>query len=79
MKQLIQRFTQITVLPEGEPISSEMATRITIEEEGGGEYVKVAQYAYRPENGEININPDEWSEIRDAIDIMIAACRKEDA
>ena len=79
MKPMTKRCTQLTVLPEGEPIFSEMATHISIEDEASGEYVKVTQYGDRAERGEININPEEWPAIRDAIDDMIFECRKEDA
>lgn len=78
MKPMIKRYTQITVAPEGEPIFSEAATHITIEDVAG-EFVKVKQICDHSENGTIAINPEEWPAIRDAIDSMIAECRKEDA
>ena len=78
MKSMAQRYTQITVAPEGDPIFSEQATHISIEDEACGEYVRVTQYGAKAKY-EININPEEWPILRDAIDTMIAACRKEDA
>ena len=79
MKSIIQRCTQITVAPEDEPIFSELATSITIEDEGVGEFLKVSQINDHAKKGTIEITPEEWPTIRDAIDVMIAACRKEDA
>ena len=79
MKSIIQRYTQISVAPEGDPIFSEMATHISIEDEACGEYVRVVQYGDKAEKGEININPEEWPAIRDAINTMVVSCRKEDA
>ena len=79
MKSMAQRYTQITVAPEGDPIFSEQATHISIEDECAGEFVKVSQIGDHAERGIIEINPEEWPALRDAIDTMIAACRKEDA
>lgn len=79
MKPMTKRLTQLTVLPEGEPIFSEMATQITIEDEATGEYVKVKQMWDSSENGTIAISPEDWPILRDAIDDMIFECRKEDA
>lgn len=78
MKPMTKRLTRLTVLPEEDPIFSEMATHITIEDEACGEYVRVTQYGDKAKC-EININPEEWPILRDAIDSMIAECRKEDA
>lgn len=78
MKPMIKRCTNWIVVPEGEPIFSEMATHISIEDEACGEYVRVTQYGAKAKC-EININPEEWPILRDAIDSMIAECRKEDA
>lgn len=79
MKSMTKRLTQLTVLPEGEPIFSEMATHISIEDDAAGEYIKVKQMWDSPENGTIAISPEDWPAIRDAIDDMIFECRKEDA
>jgi hypothetical protein len=62
------------VHPAGEAtILSEMVTMISIEDEGGGEFVKAEQ----ANTGSILINPDEWPELREAIDRMITECRSE--
>lgn len=69
------RVTRIVVLPEGDPLYSEMATEISIEE-SGVEFVEVEQCG-RTDVGKIQINPDEWPNIRTAINRMIKECRKE--
>lgn len=80
MKPMIQRYTRLTVLPEGEPIFSEMATHISIEDDASGEYVRLTQYNETTgKGGHIDINPEEWPAIRDAINIMVVVCRKEEA
>jgi len=69
----VTRLTQLTVAPDGAGILSEQATIITIEDEGGGEFVTVSQ----PErDSDIGIEPVEWPAIRDAIDRMIQEAKK---
>ena len=79
MTKMIQRCTQLTILPEGDPIFSENATNISIEDEACGEYIRITQYTNNHNFGEVNINPEDWKTLRDAIDTMVASCRKEDA
>ncbi len=64
------RITQMTVCPEGESLFSELATRISIDDEGGGEFVVVSQ-----ESGKILISPEEWRPLCEAINKMIEQCR----
>lgn len=74
MTDYIIRTTQIMVHPEKDAsIFSEMATRISIDDEGGREFVKAEQ----TNTGAILINPDEWPAIREAIDRMVIECRSE--
>jgi hypothetical protein len=68
------RTTSITVLPDGEPIYSEMATKITIVDEGAGEFIEVSQPGSDDEA--ISFSPSEWPELRAAIDSMISNCRE---
>jgi hypothetical protein len=53
----ITRTTSITVLPEGHPTFSEMATTVSITDEDGGEYVEVKQVG-RTDICKICINPE---------------------
>ena len=69
------RITQITVVPEKEPLFSESATKVSIEDEAAGEFVVIRQSA-STENGTIAINSGEWPAIRDAVERMIKECRE---
>lgn len=70
-----KRVTKLTVLPEGERIFSEAATDIVIEDEAAGEFVRVIQSDDNAAMGTIQITPEEWPILRDAINEMIAECR----
>ena len=72
------RTTSLTVLPEDQPIFSELATTVTIVDEGAGEFVEVGQSGHIS-LGKIVINTNEWPALREAIDMMIAQCRVEKA
>lgn len=65
----ITRCTAITVLPEGEKVFSEMATEISIVDEGGGEFIEITQTHL--ECGTIRVDPKEWPAIRSAINRMM--------
>jgi hypothetical protein len=65
--QITTRITRLTVRPEGEPIFSEMATQIEIDDEAAGEFILVTQ---QREHG-IAFEPREWPAIREAIDTLI--------
>lgn len=71
------RTTAMTVAPVGDSTYSEMATTIAIADEAAGEFVEVKQRG-RVDIGKIQINPEEWPSLREAIDRMIKACRKDD-
>jgi len=69
------RITSVTVYPVGESMYSELATKIEITDEAGGEFVEVSQSG-RNDISKIAINPEEWPELREAISRMIQECRK---
>ena len=69
------RTTALMVVPEGETLFSEAATEVRIVDEAAGEYVEVFQTG-RPDLGRIAINPEEWPELRAAIDKMISECKE---
>jgi hypothetical protein len=73
------RITQMTVLPEGEPIFHELATTITIEDESTGEFLIVKQIPHDSDMDKhaIAINPAEWPLIKHTIDKMIESLREE--
>jgi hypothetical protein len=64
----------ILVKPESEPIFSEMATTVSLDDEGAGMFVIVSQHG-RLDMGKIVIDPGEWPMLRAAIDQMMSACK----
>lgn len=77
-KPYVQRTTKLTVLPSGDPIFSELATHIEIEDETSGEFLIVSQtngHVDRRPNS-ISINPEEWPAIRDAIESLLVELRE---
>ena len=64
------RVISVIVGPKGRPVYDDAVTRIEIDDETGGEYVKVTQA-----KGSVAINPDEWPAVRDAIERAVHDCR----
>ena len=66
------RITQITVLPVGEPIFSDKATVVSLDDESGGEFITVKQQMdYSSERDQtVAFDPDEWEEVKGVIDQM---------
>ena len=54
------------VAPDGEPIYSEKAIKISVDDEGGGEFIAIAQG-----DGEIRIDLEEWPSIEEAVKMAI--------
>lgn len=76
MSALISRTLSVVVAPEGEPIYSERAFVVSIEDEAAGEFVSVtSQEDSGGHERRIRIDPGEWPELRDAIDSMVSNCR----
>lgn len=71
------RVTRLTVTPQNQPIYSELATDISIDDEAAGEFVTIRQTA-SCERGEVKVSPEEWPFLMDAIDRMVAGCRPTD-
>lgn len=67
------RITQLTVAPEGADLYDDRSTHIGIDDEGGGEFIKVVQPGGFSDT---RINPDEWPAIRAAIDRLFDECNK---
>jgi hypothetical protein len=63
---------KVTVLPAGEPIFSEKATVITIEDMAGGEYIQVKQQMdiSSDTSQTVAFDPEEWDEVKGVIDQM---------
>lgn len=72
--ELEQRVTRITVVPVGQPLYSERAYQIEIEDEpAGSEYLTVSDQTDTP--GKLAIDPIDWPMLRQTIDRMIGECR----
>ena len=71
-------ITTITVVPKGEPIYTEKATHVSLEDECAGLFVSVSQDAGSGNGlGKIQIMAEEWPRIREAIETMLALCTAE--
>ena len=68
----------LIVKPKGEPIYSEMATEVYIDDDAGGPYVVIEQHG-RTDVGKVCIDQEEWPLIKDAVEQMLAVCRGEEA
>ena len=67
------RITQLTVAPEDADLYDDRSTHIEIDDEGGGEFVKIVQPSG---SADIRIDVDEWPVIREAINNMVEACKR---
>jgi hypothetical protein len=61
-------ITALTVKPKTEPIYSEYATTITMEDEGAGPFVCVKQEMGKENKELLRIDAEEWPTMRGAID-----------
>ena len=55
----VQTIKSIMVYPEEEAWFHELATEVSLEDEGGGYYVVLAQSPDAPEPGQVRLDPDE--------------------
>jgi hypothetical protein len=62
----------MTVLPVGEFIFSDKAIVISIEDEGGGEYIQIRQQMEISSDASqtVGFDPDEWEEVKGVVDQM---------
>ncbi len=74
MAEYTTRPLGLIVLPIGEPTFSEMATKITVEGEGAGEFLVISQDAR--ESGSISITSEEWPSIVKAVNILLEQIRE---
>jgi hypothetical protein len=65
----------MTVGPENVPIFSERNFTITIDDDAAGEYIVLQSQQEALKAGEIKIDADEWDELKESIDVMVAACK----
>ena len=69
------RISARIVNKKGEPIFSEYATLVEIDDEAAGEFVKVSQNGRNDKTDCIRITSDEWPSIRSAINDVMEMCR----
>ena len=62
------RATRLTVAPKGEPIFSEKATHIELDDEAAGEFVVIEQCREDAKPGRVSFDFDEWPHIVAAVD-----------
>lgn len=67
--EYITRITRLTVIPNGDPIFSETATNISIDDEAAGEFIVVEQDGDAA--AKIKIDKEEWPAIKAAIDLLM--------
>lgn len=72
------RILAVIVGRKSDDIFSEMSTRVEIVDEGAGEFIEVRQHG-RTDVGKISISPEEWPELRAAIDGLTKGCRRQDS
>lgn len=55
----VQTIKSIMVYPEGEPWFHELATEVSLEDEGGGYYIVLTQCPDHPQPGQVRLDPEE--------------------
>ncbi len=64
----------LVVLPMGEPMFSEQATTVSIDDEAAGPFVVVEQESDSERVGRIHIDPSEWPALKAAIETLMVVC-----
>ena len=62
----VQTIKSIMVYPEGAPWFHELATEVSLEDEGGSYYVVLTQSPDAPEPGQVRLDPDELNAVYSA-------------
>ena len=69
------RITRLTVAPEKEPIFSDQATHIEIEDEAAGEFIVIRQVRDSIQSGEVAIDREDWPSIMSAVETLMKELR----
>lgn len=74
-ESFVIRPIKFTVLPKGAPVFSERATEVSIDDEGGGEYIVVSQ---ENDDGKrtLKFDIDEWKHVVRAANMALREIRK---
>jgi len=61
------RITRLTLAPPNEPIFSERAMHVEIDDEGAGEFLVLRQ----SDEGKVTFDPEEWPAIQQAVATLL--------
>ena len=75
-KNLEARTLSWALVPQGASICDTRGFSVSIEDDNGGEYVKVVNHD--DDHDGITIDPDEWHELQALINVAVSLCRHED-
>lgn len=70
------RVTRVMVAPKGGGILSELATHIEIDDEGAGEFLRVHQEGGSTTSKAVLVNPEEWPQLKAAIEQMLKGIKQ---
>ena len=71
MSKLEKVVLTYIIKPVGDPIYSELATEITIDDESAGPFIKIHQSAENIANGTVLITKAEWPLIKEAVEELL--------
>lgn len=72
---MIEKITSITICPDGGSMVSEYSTVIAIDDEGGGEFIRITQPYDDDQNKGICFTKEEWPKVKRAIEKMMKNCK----
>lgn len=76
MKIITTRSVKWIVGAVDESVHSDALTSVEILDEGAGEFVQISQCDEDRADEKIKISPEEWPELRNAIDQAIKMCKE---
>jgi hypothetical protein len=74
----VQTIKSIMVYPEGEPWFHELATEVSLEDEGGGYYVVLTQCPDSPEPAQVRLDPNELNAVYSAAKQLLTQHNNDD-
>jgi hypothetical protein len=74
-----EQVTKIIIMPEGEPIFSEFACSVEIEDEAACQFIKVSTLLGSADSGTIMFDCKEWPTLRSVINRMVKSANKHNA
>ena len=76
--KFVTRTLKVAILPKGDPIFSERCTTIEIDDQSGSEYLLITQNSNHNsvKEQEIQIDPDEWEPLKNAVEMMLSEIKK---